>query len=435
MATKEQKDANRKNAKKSTGPKTTEGKAKASKNAIKHGLTACYNVIEIEDREEFDFFRKEMLDDLYPIGPMQYRLAERIVSLSWRLRRAEIMHDKTIDDLLQKDRDWLYNDMDVYRIHPDLPGDELALGHMAQSDFSGNRVLGRLIMYERRIEYSMYKSMKELKNLKKEKTQNEPNSTNAGNKLKDPPKAAQLNNQSSIINNQLKEPRYKPREVPEDNYEKLPLPMSLEAEEFISKIRKNLGLDEIQDSTIENKESSTENPVSSTEKMQNEPNSKTNAEPKAKSRLVGKPNYNPPCHCEGANTYLPKGSDAAISTTPLNLTSPNGPRPSSRPTPNGSRDTGHESRINMQNEPNSQDQANISTAISEEYEHALLHGYPPDKPYPPQKPINHPRPQAESTNNQSSLINNQLKGSISSRNQGRSEAAHYPRRPLKNRIV
>ncbi len=36
--------------------------------------------------------------------------------------------------------------------------------------------------------------------------QNEPNSTNAGNKLKDPPQAAQLNNQSSIINNHCKAP-------------------------------------------------------------------------------------------------------------------------------------------------------------------------------------------------------------------------------------
>jgi hypothetical protein len=111
MVSKKQVSANRENAKKSTGPKTTEGKAKSSKNAIKHGLTACCNVIELEDREEFGFFRNQMLDELYPIGPMQYRLAERIVSISWRLRRAEIMHDKTIDDLLQKDTDWLYDDI------------------------------------------------------------------------------------------------------------------------------------------------------------------------------------------------------------------------------------------------------------------------------------------------------------------------------------
>jgi len=241
MSTKEQIKANRNNAKKSTGPKTTEGKGKSSKNAIKHGLTACCNVIDIEDREEFDFFRKEMLDDLYPIGPMQYRLAERIVSLSWRLRRAEIMHDKTFDDLLQKDTDGLYDDMMNYRIHPDLPGDELALGHMAEYDFSRNKILNKLIMYERRIENSLYKTMKQLKNLK-----NEPISSST---------------------TERKEPRYQAREVSGDNYEMLPIPMSPELEKMISRIRKNLKLDEIQESNIENPVSSIEN-----RKMKNEPN-------------------------------------------------------------------------------------------------------------------------------------------------------------------
>jgi len=248
MATKLQKEANRENAQKSTGPKTPEGKANSAQNAVTHGLTACCNVIEIEDREEFDFFRQEMLDDLYPIGPMQYRLAERIVSLSWRLRRAEIMHDKTIDDLLQKDRDWLYDDMMKYRIHPDLPGDELALGHMAQSDFSKRRsVLDRLIMYERRIENSMYKTMKQLKILK-----NEPISSTT----------------------ERQEPRYQLPERSDVNYEELPFPMSPKVEKMISRIRKNLKLDEIQDSNIENKDSNIENPESTIEKMQNEPNYK-----------------------------------------------------------------------------------------------------------------------------------------------------------------
>ena len=177
MSTESQVNANRENAKKSTGPKTKEGKAKSAQNAVTHGLTTRYEVITTEDQQEYDFFRKEMIDHLNPIDPMQYRLADRIVSLSWRLKRAEIMHDRTIEDLLHKDREWLYDSMEDYCIDENTQGDVLALGHMAADDFSGNRVLDRLIVYERRIENSLYKTIKELKYLKKEKTKNEPNST------------------------------------------------------------------------------------------------------------------------------------------------------------------------------------------------------------------------------------------------------------------
>ena len=159
MSTKLQKVANRENAKKSTGPKTKEGKAESSQNATTHGLTAHYDVIRTESQEDFDLYRHEMIDEMDPIGPMQHRLAERIVSLSWRLRRAEQLHNQTIDAMLE------YKGSDH----------DLALGHRATEDFANCRVLDKLIMYERRIENSLYKTMRELKKLKNEKTQNKPN--------------------------------------------------------------------------------------------------------------------------------------------------------------------------------------------------------------------------------------------------------------------
>ncbi len=165
MSSKLQKEANRENAKKSTGPKTTEGKETSSQNATKHGLTASYDVIKYESQEDFDLYRHEMIDEMDPIGPMQHRLAERVVSLSWRLRRAERLHNQIIDTLLEEDAEKYSTKFD-----PDL-----SLGNIAYRDFAFNRALDHLLMYERRIENSLYKSMKELKNLKKEKMKNEPN--------------------------------------------------------------------------------------------------------------------------------------------------------------------------------------------------------------------------------------------------------------------
>ena len=45
-------------------------------------------------------FREQMLGELSPAGSMETVLAERIVSLSWRLKRAERMQDEALDCLL-----------------------------------------------------------------------------------------------------------------------------------------------------------------------------------------------------------------------------------------------------------------------------------------------------------------------------------------------
>ena len=46
--------ANRRNAEKSTGPKTEEGKAVVSRNAVTHGLTSRYDVLSCEDPAEYE---------------------------------------------------------------------------------------------------------------------------------------------------------------------------------------------------------------------------------------------------------------------------------------------------------------------------------------------------------------------------------------------
>jgi hypothetical protein len=90
MATEAQVAANRRNAKKSTGPRTTEGKEKSSMNAMKTGLSApgVRVVLPTEDLEEFEAFRDGLFAALEPVGALEERLATEVIECSWRLRRA-----------------------------------------------------------------------------------------------------------------------------------------------------------------------------------------------------------------------------------------------------------------------------------------------------------------------------------------------------------
>ncbi len=66
MASKRQTNANRRNAKKSTGPKTPEGKAASCMNSVKHGFRSSQVVIPGESEAEFDALLDSFLTTWQP---------------------------------------------------------------------------------------------------------------------------------------------------------------------------------------------------------------------------------------------------------------------------------------------------------------------------------------------------------------------------------
>jgi hypothetical protein len=174
MSTQSQITANRHNAQKSTGPRTSEGKAAVSHNAVKHGLSAHQAVISSESQADFDLYRDQLLAELAPASPMESMLAERIVSLSWRLKRVCRIQNQTIDALnapktsspLTKLTQSMFFKGQAPPAEPSESAPELTLGRLAIKDFSNSRVLDRLLMYERRIEHSLYKTLLELQRLR-----------------------------------------------------------------------------------------------------------------------------------------------------------------------------------------------------------------------------------------------------------------------------
>jgi len=87
MATQQQILANRENAKKSAGPRTTSGKTVSRRNALKHGLTAKTLLLEGESATEFETFREGLYREHDPQTASQCQLVEIIASHFWRLRR------------------------------------------------------------------------------------------------------------------------------------------------------------------------------------------------------------------------------------------------------------------------------------------------------------------------------------------------------------
>ena len=91
--------ANRKNAKRSTGPKTVSGKQKASRNATTHGAFAHDLIIRTaylqENPAEYERLLRSITDEFQPDTLLQESLVRKIADCVWRSRRivaAETAH-------------------------------------------------------------------------------------------------------------------------------------------------------------------------------------------------------------------------------------------------------------------------------------------------------------------------------------------------------
>ena len=79
--------ANRRNALRSTGPKSLEGKRISRRNAVRHGLTAETVIVGLEDTEDYRGFEAAIISDYNAETAVERELVLRLASLLWRLRR------------------------------------------------------------------------------------------------------------------------------------------------------------------------------------------------------------------------------------------------------------------------------------------------------------------------------------------------------------
>ena len=164
MTSKRQVLANRKNSLKSTGPKTGEGKATVSKNALKHGLTSECVLIPGENAEAFEAFQKALLEDLAPVGNVEALYAEWFIAHAWRLRRVGRMEAEVVASELERWRALGHVEQDEEKL-PGAGAADLTPARLAAKVLQETNTYAKLGRYEAQIQRGLYRAYHQLERL------------------------------------------------------------------------------------------------------------------------------------------------------------------------------------------------------------------------------------------------------------------------------
>jgi hypothetical protein len=92
--------ANRRNAQKSSGPKTPEGKSISSKNSTTHGFNGQFKVLPHEDQSAFDDLLRKYRAEFTPRNQHETFLVEQLAQSRWRLDRIRRFEGIAFEQLL-----------------------------------------------------------------------------------------------------------------------------------------------------------------------------------------------------------------------------------------------------------------------------------------------------------------------------------------------
>ena len=93
---------------KSTGPRTVEGKARSSQNALKTGIYSHSQIIPGEDPADHEKLTGEYYLRYQPFSPAQRDLLDRVIHSAWMLRRFSRVSTQI----------WLYKLPDLFKPNP-----------------------------------------------------------------------------------------------------------------------------------------------------------------------------------------------------------------------------------------------------------------------------------------------------------------------------
>ena len=150
MATEKQIEANRRNATKSTGPRSPEGKARSSMNALKSGVDSEAEIIPGENPAALEELTAEYLQRWRPTTPEQRRYVDTLIRNDWLLSRLARVESGL----------WQYGMLSPYQSDQTQPE--------GAAMYRCERAFGRLQSRTSALERSYKEALRELKSLQSE---------------------------------------------------------------------------------------------------------------------------------------------------------------------------------------------------------------------------------------------------------------------------
>jgi hypothetical protein len=174
MSTAAQKSANAANSRRSTGPRTEEGKQKASQNSARHYLTAKQLVIPGEDPQDYNQLHQELEQSWNPATAQESLLVHQIAQNAWRLMRVRRLETATFEAFMPS--------LDELPIEEPQPGQEQPTrmrapethdSALAQAFHNNAKAFDNLRRYATPIERAYHKAIAELTTLQKQRKNSE----------------------------------------------------------------------------------------------------------------------------------------------------------------------------------------------------------------------------------------------------------------------
>jgi hypothetical protein len=159
--------ANRRNAKKSTGPRTARGKKRVSQNSLTHGLTSyrC-PILPCENECDYRILADAVVRDLEPTGILQREIVDHITQLLWKLRRIPKIEAALIESDAHTVQKFHRRKNKKRNIDAEL---ELRPEHLIAAQFSSHRydrAYERLENYRMRLERGLQSALRQLHTLR-----------------------------------------------------------------------------------------------------------------------------------------------------------------------------------------------------------------------------------------------------------------------------